>query len=298
MAPRRSHAGTEAVGLDAIEDRVVHPCLLVGQVAFDVRVQFGPEAGGDVGFGAAQHMPGDRVVHPALGFGRAAVDRQRVAPSERRTVAEGDGRHQIEQCPQLIEIVLDGCAGQRDAGVGGQGAGSARDLRPTVLQCLCFVEHDCRPRGACQRLAVPAEGRVPGDDDVRVACVEGSAAIVHGRGARRPPADLTQPVRHQARGADDERGSQTGVDQVRDGLERLAESHLVGEDSTAGGAHFAEPADPSQLIVAQVRVDGRREGGGRGGRRSEGLSGVLGGDHGVGGAVENRMRSARQCDPR
>ncbi len=43
---------------------------------------------------------------------------------------------------------------------------------------------------------------------------------------------------------------------MRDGLERLAEPHVVGEDAAhAEGAEMLEPRQPLQLIAAQGGVD-------------------------------------------
>ncbi len=162
-----------------------------------------------------------------------------------------------------------------------------------VLDALGLVEHHHTPADRLQEGPVDAHAVVGGHDDSR--CDRGSTVAGRPRTApdhaplplrsrpghehlalgtralqgrhghsRREAGELVQPVEHEGGGAGDEhrRFQPPRVPQAlheRDGLERLAEAHLVGEDAAeAEGGEPREPAEALQLVGTQRGGQARR----------------------------------------
>ncbi len=78
---------------------------------------------------------------------------------------------------------------------------------------------------------------------------------------RSPLLDLLAPHREHRRGADDQRGlvalDLLGLGEQGDGLDRLAEAHVVGEDADhAVLVQLPQPREPGLLVVAQLDREG------------------------------------------
>src|SRR5690606_33360585 len=86
----------------------------------------------DSGLGPPQHeRPDERTDQRAIGGGKRPVLEGRLATKTRV--------QEVEQCPQLIEMILDGCTGERDSVLALQPADELRASCARVLDGLCLV---------------------------------------------------------------------------------------------------------------------------------------------------------------
>jgi hypothetical protein len=131
---------------------------LVGEVADDVPVAL--EASQQQRF--QQPLQGGGPLRVALAF-----DGSGEFLLETSVFAEVAGVQELAQRPQLIESVLDGGAGERDAHLGGERAGGARLRGVGVLDLLRFVEDHRVPRVRAERFALAAQQWVAGDHELR-----------------------------------------------------------------------------------------------------------------------------------
>ena len=168
--------------------------------------------------------------------------------------------------------------GQLHGGV--QAAGAAVGLALVVLDELGLVQHEHVPVERGVLVELQAEQRVGGDDDGGVAdrrrpgrCRRRAWVSRMVRtatpGAKR--SGLPVPVLHDAGGGDDqEPGVGIGLQHVqeqRQGLDGLAQAHVVGEDAAqAVGVQERQPVQALLLVVPQrgLQPGGRRHGPGRG----------------------------------
>ena len=201
--------------------------------------------------------------------------------AERVAAAEQARDRPVEDGPELGEVVLDGGAGQRDAGGAGDGAQGAGGSRGGVLDVLGLVGDDQPPRHVAQARTggvgpvVGPEGAVGRQHEAVVHAGERPAAAVEATdgSAGREPLDLGLPVAEQRRRADDERRAGRLARRcssrwrcraiTRDGL---AEAHVVGQAAAEPErGELVEPGEAVPLVVAQRRPQC--------GRRIEGLAG-------------------------
>ncbi len=241
------------------------------------------------------------------GSGRGAVrDRPHETMAELRPVPEQVRCDQIEQGPQLVEVILDGRPGQGDPRVGRDGARGLRHLRTGVLQDLRLVEDRGAPLDPRQGRAVRAQRGVAGERH-RAAVHRGQRPAAPDRGpqVRCEPRDLVCPVPHQRRGTEHQLRPLFGPSgDTADGLQRLAESHLVGQHRAAVRLDgLAQPAHPAYLIRAQLGVERRAHLGPHRGGAAEDAARVLRRRDGDTCGVGDRVRGDRQSrlaarDPR
>jgi hypothetical protein len=189
-------------------------------------------------------------------------DRRAVHMGKALGGAEQAGHQEIELRPELAQVVFQRRAGQRQAVPCLEFARHLVRLRLGILDELGLVHHQQVPVVCQQGLAVAHQQRIGGQHQVGPGDVaEQLGAILAmqdqhletGGELRR----FVAPVGHQAGGGDHQAGP-VGASrslfqvQVGQGLHRLAQAHVVGED--AGEAVFAQelqPVEADLLIGAQ-----------------------------------------------
>ncbi len=220
--------------------------------------RLGRQLARDVSLEAAQNERRHRFAQGGHALGVAPLfDRLSPEAPERELVAEQPRRQPVEEGPQLAEMVLDGRSRQTQAVLHREVLERAARLAASVLDGLRLVENGQVKARAREALFVADEDRVGRHDDVglfdlrpaRLAFgpVKDDDAEVRSE-ARRLPC----PVAHERGRPDDERrrvqASGCLLDaNVGDGLQRLAEAHLVGEH--AAGAALAEPLQEGDSLA-------------------------------------------------
>ena len=218
-------AGVLVGALDALHrvahDRLVEDDLLAGQAERVVGLGLGRQLGRDarVGLAAAQQERADQVGELAgLLLVHARLDRRGPDLAEGVAAAEQAGDRPVEDRPQLGQVVLDGRAGQGDAGGAGDGAQRAGGRGGGFLTCCASSattspQSTSRSRGpeasrgrgrsaACRRSSARTRS-VPASAASR-SSARAAVEAAHGR-ARREPLDLALPVAEQRGRADDQR---------------------------------------------------------------------------------------------
>ena len=161
-----------------------------------------------------------------------------------RFAEQARGQPVVER-PQLLEIVLQRCPGQRQTLAGANLPDAFRDGRSRIFHRLRLVQHRDVVVVPEQRFMVPVEQRIGRDDQVIVGNVRKTPPPVgpvqhqnlqlrhEARGLAPPVAD--QARRHHKEAREVDLLLQMPVRQQREGLHGLAEPHVVGQ-------HAAEPA--------------------------------------------------------
>ena len=225
--------------------RQVGGYLLLG-AAQDERPDPPPELGQALGVTLPLDWPGVVVAEPV-----------RAGEQPRR----GDG----QQRPQFHQVVLQRRARDRDLHRGGQSARALIDLRLAVLGLLGLIEQQPGPAQCGVGSEVDAQQGVGRDDDIGACGELGEFPPAAGHGAgyrhhgqvRGEPRGLGGPVGHHAgRGDDQERAARRillpGVTDQGEALQRLAQAHVVGEDSAQPVLpEKGQPAEPVLLVRAQ-----------------------------------------------
>ena len=127
--------------------------------------------------------------------------------------------------------------------------GRLRHPAVRVLDCLGLVEDHAVPRDGLELLCIEAQQGVARDREIGlgVELASGSVVATHAKVGSEALGFL-RPVREHARRRHHQRPAAHGAQ----GLERLAEAHVVGEQrGEAGVAQAPEPGDAFFLIVAQ-----------------------------------------------
>ncbi|KAI3476086.1 hypothetical protein L1887_62392 [Cichorium endivia] len=156
------------------------------------------------------------------------------------------GEEEVEQRPELHEVVLERRAGDEQAGARVEGTHDLGEHRVDVLDAVRLVNDDVLPRELLERALFAQAHLVGGDEHVKVlgqqVFVDDLVALLLGAlegdhvEAGHPALELAVPVVQRRLGHDDEveAGRVAEVAEVAeegDGLERLAEAHLVCEDA-------------------------------------------------------------------
>ena len=184
-------------------------------------------------------------------------------PDEVRDAIEEARQQVAEDRPEIELPILQRSAGENDAVPGADGEAGLRHLGVGVLDELALVEHRVAELVRGQQLAVLAQLGVAGEpEDVVRAAGEVVAGLEHvDRELRKIFLDLLAPDRDDARGADNERGSvgDRARREEREHLERLAETHLVGEEAMAADLDkMMHPFDAAVLVgTEQLGQSGR-----------------------------------------
>ena len=220
----------------------------------------GPQAAGDDGHRVGIEAPGRRSVG---------------AEGGRR--AQHAGVQELEQAPQLAQMVLDRRAAERQAMVAAQQARRLGGLGARVLDGLRLVEDHVVEAHVLQERRVAAQRAVGRQHEVVVlevlpgADAPGARVIEHpqlGREPRRllPPVEHERPRHHDERRPGplaalvDRRGLARGAARFeqRQHLHRLAEAHVVGQAAAEAEAlQEVQPAEPVALIAAQPPDEAR-----------------------------------------
>jgi hypothetical protein len=145
----------------------VQRCLLLGQSAFDSHLGLGGKIRCDVRVGL-QSAEDIRVHQPPQGAESVQVFRS-VQPLdivlELRCGAEQPWTAEIEDRPQIAQMVLHGRAGQHDAGARVEPFDGAGLSGRGVFDRLGFVQHDQPPRSSPQPILPPSQS-VGGDHQI------------------------------------------------------------------------------------------------------------------------------------
>ena len=131
-----------------------------------------------------------------------------------RVLAAQEPRHQeVEQAPQLEDVVLDRRAGEDEPVVRLDALHRARELRARVLDDVALVEHAVVPPDTLERRDVVPHDLVARDHDVVRVEARGEALplargadVHHGPQVRGVLEDLVVPVACERRRTHDERG--------------------------------------------------------------------------------------------
>ena len=149
------HAVLVERGLPAAESAIGLDLGLLREVGDD----------GAIGLEAPQDVGPHEIAQRSVGTGWAGCEALRVA---RKLLlgAEQARQQEVEERPQVAEMVLDRRAGQGDARARGQLLGRPRLLRARVLDGLRFVEDDQVPRRRREGWD-PQQRAVARDDEIR-----------------------------------------------------------------------------------------------------------------------------------
>ena len=248
---------------------VVDAAVARREVDLEHLLLLGRQVGGDQVLGASQQ---ERPDPPAEALERLLVAflLHRVGDQllESRRVGVETRRHDREQRPQLHQPVLHRGAGQGEPEVGADPAYGLIGLRRVVLDRLRLVEHQPAPRLLGVRVDLEPEQGVGRDDDV--SAVDDRQAIdslrrdTDGRhGADDQPGregfGLVRPRRHHAGRRHHQEWPGAGLARVRhqrQGLERLAEPHVVGQDAAEPALpEERQPAEAVELVGTQLGLD-------------------------------------------
>jgi len=243
----------------ALQLAVVDRAVPRVQLDFEDVLHLRREVRGDLLLGAAPHQGADPTPQRGELLGVALpLDGGPVDIGEPRRAGEQAGCDDREHRPQVHEAVLERRAGDGDLHRSGQAPGALVGLGLVILDELRLVEHQRTPRQGVVRLELDAEEGVRSHDDVGAVDVRGevgpapSARLLHRchAQARREAGHLSGPVRHHAGGRHDqgrvlEPPLLLGPDDGRDGLEGLAQAHVISQ-------HAAESVVPQerQPVVA------------------------------------------------
>src|SRR6185437_1536739 len=193
-------------------------------------------------------------------------DRRPVVPLKLSFLTQQSRLCEIKQGPQLSEVILDGGAGQGQTVLGAQRTGHGRYFGTRIFDRLCFVENDEVVIVREQHFAVELQQRVACYYDVDLVDeLEGlsAAAAVQDQAVElgREAVQLLLPVAEGAHRRNDQGGfAQASLlfleRQVREGLDCLSQSHIVGKDAAKMvPPQKLQPAETFLLVRTQVRPE-------------------------------------------
>ena len=198
----------------------------------------------------------------AIGIG-IALNRIAVVLTKRVRIAQQTGHEELEEAPQLAEMVFHRRAGEAEAVFGLQTAANLRGEAFRVLDVLRLVERDDVPLLFAHHFGIAHEQRKARHDEI-ILLQELEIALpalpVHQQQAeRRCELDrFVDPVPQNARGGHDEAGAVHAAaflldEDVRERLQRFAQAHVIGQNAVQ--AEFAQELHPRgtfALIIAQT----------------------------------------------
>lgn len=275
------------------EGEVVGGGLGIGEGGVVLLGDAGGQVGknGGVGLEATEEEVGDGAAE-TLGVG--------IALSEVAARAEEVGVEEVEDGPEVVEAVFDGGAGEGETVRGREGAGGLGLTGGRVLDELGFVEDQRLPLDATEAGVVAPKVAIGGEDDIDLTgathkgVAEGTfgAAVAVDAKAGGPVGELAFPHGQDGEGGHDE-GGRGAREEKGDGLQGLAEAHIVGKADTKamrGGLH--EPADALGLIRTKHLAEGQIAGGRRGHLAQEVLHSLGAGGDAKGAGEQERQGAA------
>ena len=245
-------------------NRFVQVGLFVAQFHAGDGLLFFRQVGCHLALGAAQHEGGDAAAQLVQPFAVAMfLDRCAKAFLETRLRAQ-EARHQeVEQAPQFTQVVFHRRARQAQAVARVQLACDARGMGVGVLDVLRLVQHHQVPGLLQPALAITLQQRIRRDHQIMAGHVGGGLVPVlamqhQGTEFGREAAGLAPPVAHHADWGDHEHRpvQPAGLlfhQDVGQGLQRLAQSHVVGQDAIEPVcAQKLQPLQALLLVRPQV----------------------------------------------
>ena len=217
---------------------------------------------GHFGLGTAQNEGPHAGAQVVQGLGVAVLDGLDDAALEGMLRTEEAGHQELEQAPELKEVVLDGRTGQAQAHAGMDAAHGAGRDGVGVLDVLGFVQDDGVELVFLHLLQVTPQQGVGGDDEVRFRDM-----LEHALAARAVDGQAAQaghelfrfalPVGQHRGGHHDEVGAlEAAFHHMLDegqGLHGLAQAHLVGQNAAeAVFRQEVEVGQALQLVAAQI----------------------------------------------
>ena len=224
----------------------------------------------DLGLGAAEdERPQGLGQQDAVGGVKAGAGAGAGVLLEHGVAAEHAGVQELEDRPELAQVVFDRRAADGQAVPAAQEPGGLGRLALGVLDRLGLVEHDVVELEVGELGDVGAQGAVGGDDQVVLGepLAEGMAArsgVVEHLEPGRELGGLLDPVENQRAGHDGQArplGLAAEPPPLKQGqhLDRLAQPHVVGQDAAeAESLEVVEPAQPFALVGPQLAVEARR----------------------------------------
>mmetsp|Transcript_13968 Transcript_13968/g.34953 ORF Transcript_13968/g.34953 Transcript_13968/m.34953 type:complete len:377 (+) Transcript_13968:1858-2988(+) len=189
-------------------------------------------------------------------------------------VGEHLGEKEVEQRPQLVQVVLQRRSGEKQAIIGVEQSNGLGKQAVFVLDAVRLVDDEVSPVELLEQVLLLDDHLERGDADVKLSghhevvllvltflCV---AVELDGSKHGAPPSHLVHPVAESGLGYDDEVWSRNSavlvqVSEQGDGLQCLSETHLVGEDSVdAVVVQVNHPVESLELVLAHLARHARR----------------------------------------
>ena len=192
------------------------------------------------------------------------VDRRAELLAEGFGGAQQPGIDELEQIPQLAQVILHGRSGGDHLEAAVQSHRGARTHRQAVLDRLRLVQHDHLPSHLGQQVDLLMQQAVAGDDEVegpgRLQFLCTIARAQHGRPqSGRESTRLIDPIgAYRSRSHDQRRALGSAGDRHSQRLQRLAKTHVVSQaGARAPSSQPCRPAVPLRLVLAEVGLDCR-----------------------------------------
>lgn len=212
---------------------------------------------GNLGLAAAQHQRAD----PATQLGKPvlvmlALDRMSVVLGEPIEPRKETGCRDRTKRPEFGQVVLHGRTGDGNFEECRKTASFLVRLGLRILDELRFVEDQAGPVQRRVVVVLQAEQRIGGDHDIGLSDRLGQTGSAPGRGLvdrsdveiRGEAEGLGRPVVYDACRRDDQKTAVfAGVAKQRERLQRLTESHVVGED--AAESVVVERGQPTEAFL-------------------------------------------------
>ena len=208
----------------------------------------------------------------SLGAPRIFRERTHEALFERLAVPEKSGVQEFLEAPDVRDGVLHRRSRERNPPRHAERAQGARGLGVRILYRLRLVEDDSAPSDLREIRMLPHEQRVARDDDIRRRYGPSESApdvarvsLMHVHAERGGELrELVPPVREKSERRDDEERSARrpcGGQHPCDGLDRLAEAHVVREQRAESARRKARhPFRAPHLVVPQFAREALRRG--------------------------------------
>ena len=257
---------------EVLDRALIERCLRRAQRAPGLELGLVGQVGNHpfVGLQAAQDVRANQIAQ------RAVVLVLRQAPgevAEDLARSEQSGVSEVEDRPQVRQAILDRRPGQRDSRIGLELLDLPRLPGSRVLDRLRFVDDrqapvDCFERRQANERPVARHHQIEVGELRRVEFAQARRRHRRRVGDEQPQAGrkafgLGRPVGHQRGGDDQQAGAARrrlllafDDQQQREDLDRLAESHVVGQaGAESQPGEQVEPANAGLLVGAQIGLE-------------------------------------------